>query len=186
MVYPSLPDKKLKKIHRNSFHPLSIPTIRFLPRLKDIRYGKLFDTLRSSPKAVDNKVVSTSIPSMLRNRFKLPRDRWKRMAHTVSDARHFKQEVTSRVYDNAFKICISAREFHDPVARTWNASVSRLERKTGISILPFPNRKQIGNGQRDSEKSDKFMENADTNITQSRGAILQREFPDDNKSRAAI
>lgn len=108
------------------------------------------------------------------------------MAHTVSDARHFKQEVTSRVYDNAFKICISAREFHDPVARTWNASVSRLERKTGISILPFPNRKQIGNGQRDSEKSDKFMENADTNITQSRGAILQREFPDDNKSRAAI
>lgn len=140
LVYPSLPDKKLKK---PSFHPLSIPTIRFLPRLKDIRYGKLFDTLRSSPKAVDNKVVSTS---MLRNRFKLPRDRWKRMAHTVSDARHFKQEVTSRVYDNAFKICISAREFHDPVARTWNASVSREKRGSRSSLSQTGNKSETASG----------------------------------------
>lgn len=70
----------------------------------------------------------------------------------MSDARHFKQEVTSRVYDNAFKICISAREFHDPAARMRNPSVSRrsVARKTGSrsSRAPFEtgNKPEVASG----------------------------------------
>lgn len=174
MVHPSLQIKSRKP---SKLHPLSIPMIRFPPRLKDIRYGKLFDTLRSSPKALDNKVVSTSIPRccvIVSNYLEIGGNGW----YTVSDARHFKQEVTSRVYDNAFKICISAREFHDPAARMWNASISRRSdaRKTGSrssrASKPETNRKRPAGLREIWEVYGK----RDT-IMQNRGAILEREFP---------